>query len=130
MKKLFLILLTTGLALGVTTSACATTQEEDIQALRSYFKKKFPRVPFREFANGPYALSADKRINWETMRDFPPYEDHLVKGEELWDARFKNGNSFASCFGDDVSKVRNRFPHWNAHDKKVETLEANITLWT
>ena len=126
MKKLVLIALTATLALGATVSAYAATQEEDIQALRSYFKDKFPKVPFDDFANGSYALSADKRINWESMRDFPPFEDFLAIGEDLWAAKFKNGNTFATCFGEDASKVRNRYPHWNARDRKVETLEANI----
>ena len=124
MKKIMLLALTACLVL-VTIGAQAS-QDDDIEALRNHLKKKFPKVPFQELANGAYALSADKRINWESMRDFPPFEDHLAMGEEIWNKRFKNGNSFASCFGHDPSKVRNRFPHWNAREKKVETLEDNI----
>jgi len=124
MRKIVMMALAAGLVFGAT--GVYASQADDLKAIHSYFKKKFPKVPFKEFANGSCALSADKRINWESMRDFPPFEDHLAKGEELWNKKFKNGNSFATCFGDDVSKVRNRFPHWNARDKKVETLEANI----
>ena len=124
MKKIVLMVLAAGMAFGAT--AVYASQADDVKALQSYFKKKFPKVPFADFANGSYALSADKRINWESMRDFPPYEDFLETGEELWNAKFKNGNSFASCLGNDVSKVRNRFPHWNSKEKKIETLEANI----
>jgi len=124
MKKIAMMALIAGLAFGAT--GVYASQADDIKSLQNYFKKKFPKVPFKEFANGSYALSADKRINWESMRDFPPFEDHLAKGVELWDKKFKNGNSFATCLGNDVSKIRNRFPHWNARDKKVETLEANI----
>ncbi|MCW8964117.1 MAG: sulfur oxidation c-type cytochrome SoxA [Gammaproteobacteria bacterium] len=124
MKKIVLMALAACLALG--TTGVYASQADDINALRHYFKKKFPTVPFKEFANGSYALSADKRINWESMRDFPPFEDHVAKGEALWNKKFKNGNSFATCLGNDVTKVRNRFPHWNAKDKKVETLEGNI----
>jgi sulfur-oxidizing protein SoxA len=124
MKKIVMMALVAGLAFGAT--GVYASQADDIKSIQDYFKKKFPKVPFKEFANGSYALSADKRINWESMRDFPPFEDHLEKGEALWNKKFKNGNSFATCLGNDVSKVRNRFPHWNSRDKKVETLEANI----
>ena len=124
MKKIVMMALVAGLAFGAT--GVYASQADDIKSIQDYFKKKFPKVPFKEFANGSYALSADKRINWESMRDFPPFEDHLEKGEALWNKKFKNGNSFATCLGNDVSKIRNRFPHWNARDKKVETLEANI----
>jgi sulfur-oxidizing protein SoxA len=124
MKKIVMMALVAGLAFG--TTGVYASQADDIKALQNYFKQKFPKVPFKEFANGSYSLSADKRINWESMRDFPPFEDHLDKGEALWNKKFKNGNSFATCLGNDVSKIRNRFPHWNARDKKVETLEGNI----
>ena len=124
MKKIVMMALVAGLAFGAT--GVYASQADDLKSIQDYFKKKFPKVPFKEFANGSYALSADKRINWESMRDFPPFEDHLEKGEALWNKKFKNGNSFATCLGNDVSKIRNRFPHWNARDKKVETLEANI----
>ena len=124
MKKIVIMALTACLALGAT--AVYASQADDITALRNYFKKKFPKVPFDDYANGAYALDADKRINWEGIREFPPFEDQVADGEAIWNKKFKNGNSFATCFGDDVSKVRNRFPHWNSRDKKVETLEGNI----
>ena len=124
MKKIVITALAACLALGAT--AAYASQAEDIQALRAYFKKKFPKVEFQEFQIGAYALDADKRINYEGIKEFPPYEDFIEDGKALWNMKFKNGNSFATCFGDDVSKVRNRFPHWNARDKQVETLEGNI----
>jgi sulfur-oxidizing protein SoxA len=124
MKKIVMMALMACLAFGAT--GVYASQADDIKALQNYFKKKFPKVEFQDFKNGAYALNADKRINWESMRDFPPFEDQLADGEALWNTKFKNGNSFASCFGDDASKVRSRFPHWNARDKKVETLEGNI----
>ena len=125
MKKIILMTLTAGLFLGV-SPAFATTQAEDLAALKAYFAERWPNVKDRDMGNGAYSLSEDKRINWESMRDFPPYEDHLEIGEEIWNTPFKNGNTWALCFGDDPSKIRNRFPHWNARDKKVETLEGNI----
>ena len=126
MKKILMIALLAGMACSASSVVYATTQAEDIKALQNYFKKKFPKVKFADFKNGSYALDAGKAVNWESMRDFPPFEDHLEEGKGLWEKKFKNGNSLATCLGNDVSQVRNRFPYWNARDKKVETLEANI----
>ena len=103
MKKIVIMALTACLALGAT--AVYASQADDITSLRNYFKKKFPKVPFDDFANGAYALDADKRINWEGIREFPPFEDQVAEGEAIWNKKFKNGNSFATCFGASMKKT-------------------------
>lgn len=125
MKKLLIAALAAGLTLG-TTGIQAGTPQEGIKAAQDYFAKKFPKVNLADLKDGSYALDENKRINYEGVMEFPPFEDLLAQGEEIWNTKFANGNSFASCFGDDPSKVRARFPHWNAKDKQVETLEGNI----
>jgi len=124
MKKIVMLALTTCLALGA--GGVYASQASDLKALQNYFKKKFPKVPFAEYANGAYALDAAKRVNWESQRDFPPFLDFLDQGEELWNKKFKNGKSFASCFGNDASKVRAKYPFWDANKKMVRTLEGDI----
>jgi len=124
MKKIVMLALTACLALGA--SGVYASQADDIKALQNYFKKQFPKVKFAEYANGSYALDAAKRVNWESQRDFPPFLDFLDQGEELWNKKFKNGKSFASCFGSDASKVRAKYPFWDSSQKKVRTLEADI----
>lgn len=124
MKKILLFALAAFLAFGV--SGVHASQADDIKALQKYFKKKFPKVKFADYANGSYALDKAKAINWESQRDFPPFLDFLDQGEELWNKKFKNGKSFASCFGNDVSKVRARYPRWDAASKQVQTLETEI----
>ena len=125
MKNLLCATLFACVSLGA-GAAFAANPADEIKALRAYFAKKWPQVEDADFKNGAYALSADLRLNWESIRDFPPYEDHLERGKELWEAPFANGKSFADCFGADPSQVRNRYPYWNAEDKRVETLEGNI----
>ena len=102
------------------------SQADDVKSLQDYMQKKFPKVAYEDFRIGAYSLNESKKINYDGIKEFPPYEDFLEEGEKIWNTPFKNGNTFASCFGNDPSKVRNRFPHWNARDKKVETLEGNI----
>lgn len=124
MKKILMLALTACLALGA--GGVYASQAEDIQTLQKYFKKLFPKVKFAEYANGPYALDMAKRVNWESQRDFPPFLDYLDEGEDIWDKKFKNGKGFATCFGKDASKIRTRYPRWDAKSKKVQTLESAI----
>jgi sulfur-oxidizing protein SoxA len=124
MKKLIIGLVCGGLAFGTTT--LAASPQEDLKALRSYMQANFPNVSDEDFSNGAYGLNANKRMNWVAMEEFPPYEDLTNKGEEIWKKPFKNGKSFASCFGDDPSKVRVKYPHWDSKTQKVVTLEGDI----
>lgn len=124
MRKITLLAVAACLSVG--TFSVLASQQDDVKALQNYFQKKFPNVAYDDFAIGSYALSEDKKINYDGIKEFPPFEDLLAEGEVIWNTKFKNGNSFATCFGDDPSKVRNSFPRWNASEKQVETLEGNI----
>jgi sulfur-oxidizing protein SoxA len=124
MKKLITLLLSAGLA--ATTTQAFAGPREDLAKFQAYFEQKFPGMKLDEFGNGPYALDENKRIQWESMEEFPPYEEYVDKGREIWEKPFKNGKSFASCFGSDPSKVRVRYPRWDASNQRVETLELAI----
>jgi sulfur-oxidizing protein SoxA len=124
MKKLITLLLSAGLA--VTAIQAVAGPREDLAKFQAYFEQKFPGMKLDEFGNGPYALDENKRIQWESMEEFPPYEEYVDKGREIWEKPFKNGKSFASCFGSDPSKVRVRYPRWDAENQRVETLELAI----
>jgi len=124
MRKYFSILL----AATVTASAGAVmaNQESDIVDVQNYFIKKFPGVKKADFINGAYSLDENKRLQWEAMEEFPPYEDFVAKGEEIWNKKFANGKNFASCFGSDTSKIRPKYPFWDSKKGEVVTLEGDI----
>jgi len=124
MKKLITLLLSAGLV--ATAAQTMASPQDDLKKFQAYFEQKFPGMKLDEFGNGPYALDESKRLQWEAMEEFPPYEEFVDKGREIWETPFKNGNSFATCFGDDPSKVRVRYPRWDAEKQRVETLELAI----
>ena len=125
MRKIATLLLSAGLVASATT-AIASSPQEDLKKFRAYFEQKFPGLQLDDFGNGAYALDASKRLQWESMEEFPPYEEFVDKGREIWEKPFKNGKSFADCFGKDPSKVRVRYPHWDSKTKQVVTLEGDI----
>ena len=99
---------------------------EDIAALRAYYKKNMPSANFDDYKNGIYTFNKDARSQWEEIEEFPPYEIDIDNGEELWGKSFKNGKSFADCFGKDVSKIRVKYPFYDEKKDTIRTLEGDI----
>ncbi len=125
MKKL--ISSVTLLALSLTPFVAAqATPEDDLKALRAYFKKNMPNPDLSDYKNGIYAFNKDARAQWEEIEEFPPYEIDLDKGKELWEKKFKNGKSFADCFGSDLSKIRPKYPYHDEAKDTIVTLEGDI----
>ena len=122
-------LLTATLVIGLCSAFIApvhATPEDDLKAFRSYFEKRFPKVPFKEYGNGVYALDADARQQWEEIEEFPPYDLALETGKKLFNTPFANGKTYASCFENGGEGIANRYPFFDKKTGKVVTLEAAI----
>lgn len=100
--------------------------QADIDAFQDYFKKRFPELNLNDFSKGPYAMDKDKRFQFDSIMEFPPFEDHIEKGQDLWEKPFANGKTYSSCFSGGDETIRTQFPRWDAKAGKVETLEAAI----
>ena len=100
--------------------------EDDLKAFRGYFMERFPNVPLEEFANGVYAINAQRREQWEAVEEFPPYEIAIEEGEEIFNTPFKNGKTFASCFRNGGIGIKSDYPYFDTDKGRVETLESAI----
>jgi len=128
MKKITLFL-SALMAVGIAPIAANATPEEDLKAFRAYYQERFSDTPFKEFANGNYALgltTEDKRDQWLAQEDFPPYEGALDKGKELFETPFANGKTYASCFKNGGKNIRQFYPYFDPESKQVKTLEQEI----
>lgn len=126
-KKLILMLAGLGIAIGAPLTASATP-ENDLKEFQGYFLKKFPTVPLEAFNDGVNALPqyADRVGNWELIMDFPPYENDIEAGEELWAKPFANGKTYSSCFQNGGKGLAVGYPFYDAATKKMHTIEADI----
>ncbi len=124
MKKL-LTCTVIALSVAVPSIAVQASPADDLSAFQNYFKKKFPETPFADYINGVYSIDKASREQWESIEEFPPYEIHIDKGEGIWGKSFKNGKTFASCFGD-VKNIKVRYPHWDSKEGIVRTVEQDI----
>jgi len=107
-------------------AAVQATPNEDLKSFREYYMKRFPGVALNEYQNGVYAINADARMSWEAIEEFPPYEEALEKGEELFNTPFANGETYASCFKNGGKGIRQNYPYFDNASGKVKTLEGEI----
>ncbi len=98
----------------------------DLKDFRAHFMKRFPGIPLDEFKNGVYAINQDARASWEAIEDFPPYDEGLILGEELFNEKFANGKTYADCFPNGGIGIRQNYPYFDAESGDVKTLEEEI----
>lgn len=125
MRKIALTATAVALFVGMPLAAQASP-EDDLKSFREHFMKRFPGVSLEEYKNGVYAINADARSSWEAIEEFPPYEDELERGEELFNTPFANGKTYASCFPNGGKGIRQNYPYFDASSGKVKTLEQEI----
>ncbi|MET0028232.1 MAG: sulfur oxidation c-type cytochrome SoxA [Candidatus Thiodiazotropha sp.] len=117
LRSLTLLVITCGLV----ASAQATTPEEDLNAFRDFFQKRFPNVETDDFVNGAYAIDPVGRENWEAIEEFPPYEPFIDAGRDIWEKPFANGKTFQDCFPDGPA-IEGKYPYWDKDKGMVMTL--------
>ena len=127
MKKLPLTLVTSVLLALSAAGTIHATPAEDQEALKSFFTKKFKDIDASTYGDGAYIYREDAYNQFrEIEEDFPPYEDQVATGEEMWGTPFANGKGYKDCFGEDVSKIRAKYPMYDEAKDTILTLEGEI----
>ena len=120
MKKMLISVIAFTILGGASMSVMASPAK-DLKEFRAYFFKRFPGVPLQEYANGIYSIDKNRRLEWEAMEEFPPYEPSVDIGKNLFE-KYKIG----SCFKNGGIGIRQNYPYFNKKSGKVHTLEADI----
>lgn len=82
-------------------------------------------IKHKEFSIGNYAFSKNGKASYDEIKEFPPTEEWVEAGEELYGKKFANGKSFANCFPDPV-KAATDHPYFDDKKKEVVTLTVAI----
>jgi sulfur-oxidizing protein SoxA len=98
----------------------------DAKAFQNFFTRKFPKVKYEDFVNGPYSMNEDLHRQWEEKEQFPPYEFALEAGKEMFATPFKNGKTYADCFPNKGIGIRQNYPSFDEKEGKVITLELAL----
>ena len=78
----------------------------------------------QDFAKGNYAYNLDGKSQYEDIKEMPPYEDAVEAGEALYNKKFKNGNTFATCFPNPT--IAGDYPMYDDAKKEVITISSAI----
>jgi L-cysteine S-thiosulfotransferase len=106
--------------------ADAADPDADFKAFRDYFTKRFPAVPLDDFVNGPYAMDAELRKQWQAIDDFPPYDFAVDRGKDMFATAFKNGKTYGDCFPNKGIGIRQNYPYFDEKSGQVVTLELAL----
>ena len=117
------------LALALIAPALAADKPDpaaEAKAFQDFFIKKFPKVKYEDFVNGPYSMDEGLRKQWEEKEQFPPYEFAVETGKEMFSTPFKNGKTYADCFANKGIGIRQNYPYFDEKEGKVVTLELAL----
>lgn len=74
--------------------------KSEIRAFQSFFQARFPDLLLEDYNDGVNALPqfSQRKLEWQMLLEFPPYEDNLQQGESDWSAILPAGNTLRECF--------------------------------
>ena len=119
MKKI--IMAATALLVGLAPMVASASPADDLKKFRAYFLKMNPGVKMQDYANGIYSLDENRRVEWENIEEFPPYEDGVDSGAAL----FKK-YGVAKCFKNGGKGLRQNYPYFDKKSGTVRTLEGEL----
>ncbi|HVY05861.1 MAG TPA: sulfur oxidation c-type cytochrome SoxA [Burkholderiales bacterium] len=100
--------------------------EKDRQAFLADYREKFPGVPLESYVNGALMVSRDAMAQFDSIMEFPPFQDDVDKGKKMWESPFRNGKTFSSCFPDGGRNVAGNYPYYDVKADKVVTFEMDV----
>jgi len=118
-----------GLLLGcahTSPSANRTGPEADREALLNQYKQTLSGIKFEDYIYGALAMNPDARGQYDSFMEFPSYSIDLDKGQKMWEAPFKNGKQFSTCFPNGGKNVAGNYPYFDNPANRVVTFENAI----
>ncbi|MEO8003438.1 MAG: sulfur oxidation c-type cytochrome SoxA [Betaproteobacteria bacterium] len=100
--------------------------EQDREAFISAYRARIPDIPIESYVNGALMFSADALAQFNSIMEFPPFQDDIDRGRKLWEAPFRNGRAFADCFPDAGRAIAGNYPYYDSRSDKVVTFEMEI----
>lgn len=78
----------------------------------------------QDFGQGNYAYNIDGKGQYEDLKEMPPYEELIEKGQALYEKSFANGKSFASCFESPASAAD--YPYFDNKRNEIISLTQAV----
>ena len=118
----------TALIIFIASSQAWSNPEEDRQLFLDTFAGNIPDVPISQYIYGSMMLSENALDQYESIMDFPPFQEMVDQGKKIWETPFKNGQKFANCFGNKGTNVAGKFPYYDTTQEQVVTFEMALNF--
>ena len=102
--------------------------EKDRQIFLDTYSKNLPDVPLSRYVHGSMMLSDDALSQYDSIMDFPPFQDAVDSGEKIWNTPFKNGQNFSNCFENKGVEIAGKFPYYDSDLEQVVTFEMALNF--
>ena len=103
---------------------CAAGPAETKYEIAARLQKQLPSFSTADFAAGAAAFDEELRTGVEENADAGAAV--IAGGKKVWNAKFKDGRSLASCFPNGGRRVAGLYPQWDPRIKRVVTLEMAV----
>ncbi|MCE5394554.1 MAG: sulfur oxidation c-type cytochrome SoxA [Acidithiobacillus sp.] len=95
--------------------------KQTLQEFHQYFQEKFPKMTLQQYALGSYAFSKPLYQQYQQAMEFNPGDLTLSQGKKLWESKFPNGKTYASCFAQGGKGVAAHYPYYDPKTHQVIT---------
>jgi sulfur-oxidizing protein SoxA len=109
------------LAASLQSFAAADAVKADIA---SRLQQQLPGVATTDYAIGSAAFDADYKTQVDSAATAAP--GVVEAGKKMWNTKFRNGKTLASCFPNGGRRIAASYPQYDARLKRVVTLEMAV----
>ena len=104
--------------------ACAGAPAETKEDIAARLQKQLPSLSGADYALGGAAFDADLKASTDANADAGAAV--IAAGKKVWNAKFKDGRSLASCFPNGGRRIAALYPQWDPRLKRIVTLEMAV----
>jgi len=94
--------------------------------IQNFFLNKHS-FPLESFIHSGLIFSNDSMEQYNSIMDFPPFQDYIDRGEKLFYKKIFNNKSLSSCLKIEENKDF-KYPKFDTEKLKIITLERQINL--
>lgn len=100
--------------------------QKTLQDFHQYFKEQFPKMSLEQYALGSYAFNKQDYEQYQQAIQFNPGDLTLSQGKKLWETKFPDGKTYASCFPGGGKGVAAGYPYYSDKTHQVVTAAMRI----
>lgn len=112
------------LAAACTIGACLAGPQQAKDDIAARLQKQLPSLGASDYALGAAAFDAELKAAVEANAEAAAAV--IAAGKKVWNAKFKDGRSLASCFPNGGRRMAALYPQWDPRLKRVVTLEMAV----